>query len=86
MDELKIPLKLTRLVKLTTKNMISQVQIQSTLSKPLEIYNGLRQGDALACPLFSIALEKAVRISGIQTTSRTFTKSVQILVYADRLI
>jgi hypothetical protein len=65
------------------KNRISQVQIQSALSKPLEVYNGLRQGDAVAGLLFKIALEKAVCFSGIQTTSHVFNKSVQLLVYAD---
>jgi hypothetical protein len=40
MEEPKIPPKLTRLVQLTMKNMISEVQIQRTLSKPPEIRNG----------------------------------------------
>jgi hypothetical protein len=51
------------------KNTTSQVQIQSTLSKPLEIHNGLRQGDALA-GLFNVALETAVRI---QTARHIFS-------------
>lgn len=44
---------------------------------------GLRQGDALACLLFNIALEKAVRESRIQVGHRIFNHSVQLLAYAD---
>lgn len=44
---------------------------------------GLKQGDSLSCLLFNIALEKAIRDSGIQTRSTIFQKSTQILAYAD---
>jgi len=43
----------------------------------------VRQGDALACLLFNIALEKAIRDSDIQTRGTIFFKTVQILAYAD---
>jgi sorting nexin-29 len=41
----------------------------------------VRQGDALACLLFNIALEKVIRDSGIQTRGTIFFKTVQILAY-----
>jgi sorting nexin-29 len=53
------------------------------LSDPVEIKNGLRQGDALACLLFNIALEKVIRDANINTRGTIFFKSVQILAYAD---
>ena len=43
----------------------------------------MRQGNALACLLFNIALEKVIRDSGIQTRGTIFFKTVQILAYAD---
>jgi sorting nexin-29 len=43
----------------------------------------VRQGDALACLLFNIALEKVIRDSGIQTRGTIFFKTVKILAYAD---
>jgi hypothetical protein len=45
--------------------------------------NGVRQGDALACLLFNIALEKVFRDSGINVRGTIFYKSVQILAFAD---
>jgi sorting nexin-29 len=41
----------------------------------------VRQGDALACLLFNIALEKVIRDSDIQTRRTIFFKTVQILAY-----
>jgi len=44
---------------------------------------GVKQGDALACLLFNIALEKVIRDWGIQTRETIFFKSVQILAHAN---
>jgi sorting nexin-29 len=43
----------------------------------------LRQGDALACILFNIALEKIIRDANINQRGNIFYKSVQKLAYAD---
>jgi len=43
----------------------------------------VKQGDTLACFLFSIALEKVIQDSGIQTRGTIFFKTIQILAYAD---
>ena len=83
MTEFGIPLKLIRLVQATMTNVQCSVQIQSRLSEPISITRGVRQGDALACLLFNIALEKVIRDSGIQTRGTIFFKTVQILAYAD---
>jgi sorting nexin-29 len=42
----------------------------------------LRQSDALACMLFNIALEKAVRDAGIGKRGTIYHTSVQVLAYA----
>jgi sorting nexin-29 len=83
MKELQIPKKLIALVLNTLKNSKCQIKIQNNLSDPVEIKNGLRQGDALACLLFNIALEKVIRDANINTRGTIFFKSVQILAYAD---
>jgi len=57
MNELNIPQKLIRLVRMIMPNMQSQITIQSKLSAPFIIHKGVRQGDALARLLFNITLE-----------------------------
>ena len=62
MMELGIPSKLIRLVKKTMTDVQCSVQIQSHLSDPISTKRGVRQGDALACLLFNIALERSFGI------------------------
>jgi len=83
MMEFGIPFKLIRLVKTTMTNVQCSVQIQSHLLEPISTACGVRQGDALACLLFTIALEKVIQDSGIQTRGAIFLKTVHILAYAD---
>jgi sorting nexin-29 len=83
MEELNIPQKLIALVKATTNNTQCQVKIQNKLSEPINVTNGVRQGDALAFLLFNIALEKVIRDAAVNTRGTIFYKSVQILAYAD---
>jgi sorting nexin-29 len=71
------------LVRITVKNTQYQIRIQSTLFEPLLIKNGVHQGDALACLLFNIRLEKVIRDAKINTRGSIFFKSVQIFAYAD---
>ncbi|XP_071039850.1 uncharacterized protein [Parasteatoda tepidariorum] len=49
----------------------------------MEVKNGVRQGDALACLLCNLALEKIIRDSGINTRGHIFHKSVQVFAFAD---
>ena len=76
MNELNIPEKLIRLVKMITSNMHSQIKIQLEPSAPFIIYKGVWQGDTLACILFNITLEYAIRKSGTQTGGTIFYKLV----------
>ena len=61
----------------------AKVKAQNELSEGFHIRNGLRQGDALACILFNIALKKITRDANINQCGNIFYKSVQILAYAD---
>jgi sorting nexin-29 len=45
----------------------------------------LRQDDALACMLFNITLEKAIREAGIEKKGTIYHKSIQMLAYADEI-
>jgi len=83
MMEFGISPKLIRVVKTTMTNMQCSVRIQSHLSETISTTCGVRQGDALACLLFNIALEKVIRDSGIQNRGTIFLKTAQILAYAD---
>jgi sorting nexin-29 len=62
-----------------------RIKLQGQLSEPFFTQRGLRQGDALACLLFNIALEKVITDSGIERRGIIFYKSVQVSAYADDL-
>jgi sorting nexin-29 len=83
MEEFVIPTKLISLTKITLSRVKCRVKIQNTQSAPFVTEKGLRQGDALACMLFNIALEKAVRDAGIEKRGTIYRKSVQVLAYDD---
>jgi sorting nexin-29 len=82
-EEVQVPKKHIHLVKATMKDMKCQIRIKGALSEPLNIRNGIRQGDALACLLFNISLEKVIRDADINIRGNIFYKSIQILAYAD---
>lgn len=86
MEELGIPNKLIRLVNATLRKVQCRVKITRWLSDPFDSARGLRQGDALSCLLFNVALEKAIRDSGIIVTGTILKKSVQLLAYADDIV
>jgi len=79
MNELNIPEKLIRLVKMIMSVMQSEIKIQLKLLAPFLIHKGVQQGDALACLLCNKTLDHAVGKSGIQTNGTIFYKSVQLL-------
>jgi sorting nexin-29 len=61
----------------------ARVKTENELSESFRIRNGLRQGEALACILFNIALEKIIREANKNQCGNIFYKSVQILAYVD---
>jgi sorting nexin-29 len=79
MEELNIPQKLIALVKATMNRTQCRVKVQNRLSEPINVKNGDRQGVALACLLFNIALEKVIRDAAVNIRGTIFHKSVQIL-------
>ena len=83
MEEINIPQKIIALFKAMMNNTQCRVTIQNRLSEPINVKNGVRQGDALACLLFNIALEKVTRDAAVNIRGIIFYKSVQIPAYAD---
>ena len=68
---------------MTMTNVPCQVRVDGKLSGPVATTKALRQGDVLACLLFNLALERAIRDSMVETTGTILYKSTQILAYAD---
>jgi hypothetical protein len=83
MEEMQILKKLINLVRITMRNTQYEIRILSTLSGTLPIKNGVRGGNALACLLFNIALEKVTRDAKIDTRGSIFYTSVQIFACAN---
>ena len=74
MLEFGIPPKLVRLTQATMEGPTAKVKAQNELPESFHIRNGLRQGDALACILFNIALENIVRDANINQRGNIFYK------------
>jgi hypothetical protein len=58
--------------------------MEKETSRRFQVINGVRQGGALACLHFNIALEKVIRDARIVRHSRVLIHSTQILVFADK--
>ena len=78
----RFPDKLTQLIRATMAQVMCYVRVSGILSSPFESRRGLRQGE-LSCLLFNIALEGVIRRAGIDTRGTIFTRSVQLLGFAD---
>ena len=85
MKELGFNTKLIRLVRAALEGYQSHIKVQNDISIPLTVRKGLKQGDALLTLLFNLALECAMRRTGIQTSRTLLTNIVQILDFADDL-
>ena len=83
MEEFKFPAKLTRLLKATLAGVMCHIRVQGDTAEPFEAKYGLKQGDALSTKLFNIALEGCVRRAKLEVNGTIFTKSTQLLAYAD---
>jgi hypothetical protein len=81
--EFGFPNKMTRLLKATLEEVTNCVKIEGSLSDTFETEIGLRQGDGISTMLFNIALEGTIRRSGVVRSGTIFTKSVQLLAFAD---
>jgi hypothetical protein len=61
MEDMKIPYKLIRLVKITMKNTTARMKATNKMSKSFTFNSGVRQGDGLSTTLFILAPHYGVR-------------------------
>jgi len=57
--------------------------VQNMMTEEFAINKGLRQGDALTTQLFNVVLEKVMRHIQINKGGSIYTRTLQILAYAD---
>jgi hypothetical protein len=84
MEDMKIPHKLIRLVRMTMKNTTARVKITNTLGNNFTFNAGIRQGDGLSTTLLILALHYGVQ--KIDQRCTIFTKLSQICAYADDIV
>lgn len=85
LSELGIPDEIILMCKLVTENSQARVRINNSVSGPLQVKKGVKQGDGLAPVLFNLVLEAVIRRAKINRASTLINKSIQILGYADDL-
>ena len=83
MAESQFPHKLIRMLKATLANVMCCVKVQDSTSGMFECKIGLRQGDELSTKLFNIALEGVFRRANLELSGTIFTRSIQLLGFAD---
>jgi hypothetical protein len=81
MQEFKFPRKLIKLTEMMMGKIICAIKLGNETSDTSVTCKGLRQGDALACNLFNLALEKIFRGANVWTRGTIYNKSTQLLVY-----
>ncbi|VVC30294.1 eIF3G, RNA recognition motif,RNA recognition motif domain,Eukaryotic translation initiation factor 3 [Cinara cedri] len=79
----KFPKKLVNLVEASINGTKIKVKLANTLSQPVEVVTGLRQGDALSPVLFNLVLGKIVREINLCEGVELGRSTINILVYAD---
>ena len=84
MEDMKIPHKLIRLVRMTMKNTTARVRVTNKLSNSFTFNAGVRQDDGLSTTLFILALHYGVQ--KIDQRGTIFTKLSQIFTYANDIV
>ena len=81
LQELRIPNKLVRLIKMTIQNMEATVRIENLTSNPSSISSGLCQGVPLSATVFNLILDSVIK--KLKLRGDVSLKLKQIIAYAD---
>jgi len=81
LQELRIPSKLLRLIKMTLQNMETSVKVEILTSKPFSISYGVRQGGPLSATIFNLILDSVIKKLNLR--GDISLKLKQIVAYAD---
>jgi hypothetical protein len=81
LQELRIPNKLVRLIKMTIQNTEASVKIENLTSKPFSISSGVHQGDPLSATIFNLTLNSEIKKLNLR--GDISLKLKQIVAYAD---
>ena len=81
LQELRIPNKLVRLIKMTIQNMEASVKIEILTSKPFSVSSGVHQGDPLSATIFNLILNSVIKKLNLR--GDVSLKLKQIAAYAD---
>ena len=61
LQELRIPNKLIRLIKVTLQNMEASVKIENLAFKPFSISSAVRQGGPLSAKIFNLLFDSVIK-------------------------
>jgi hypothetical protein len=81
LQEVWIPSKFVRLIKMTIQNTEASVKIENLTSKPFSISFGVRQGDPLSATVFNLICDSVIK--KLNCRGDTSLKLKQIVAYAD---
>jgi len=81
LQELRIPNKLVRLIKMAIENTEASVKIENLTSKPFLISSGVRQGDLLSAAVFNLILDSVIKKLNLR--GDISLKLTQTVAYAD---
>jgi len=81
LQELRIPNKLVRLIKMTIQNTEARLKTENLISNPFLISFGVRQGDALSATIFNLTLDSLIKKLNLR--GDVTLKLKQIVAYAD---
>jgi hypothetical protein len=83
LQELRIPNKLVRLIKMTIQNTEASVKMENLTSNPLPVSSGVRQSDPLSATMFNLILYPVIKKLNLR--GDVSLKLKQIVAYADNV-
>jgi hypothetical protein len=86
LEEFGISRKLLNLIECSISYSEVKVKVGLTLSKPVQVTTGLRQGDVISPVLFNIVLEKVIKEANLDKGIKLGESNIDILAYVDDIV